>query len=74
MLPLAATVAWLRLLQAKAKVESAKVKIKPPWQSAWPLSCSARTVMRLVVPLAAVSVFVMLPLDYLWWRLIGYFG
>lgn len=33
-----------------------------------------RTVMRLVVPLAVISVAVLLPLDYLWWRLIGYFG
>jgi di/tricarboxylate transporter len=33
-----------------------------------------RTVMRLVGPLAIVSVVVLLPLDYLWWKLIGYFG
>ncbi|OGA54790.1 MAG: hypothetical protein A3G24_22165 [Betaproteobacteria bacterium RIFCSPLOWO2_12_FULL_62_13] len=30
--------------------------------------------LRLSLPLAAVSIFVLLPLDYLWWRLIGYFG
>ena len=35
---------------------------------------SMRSVMRLVVPLAVASIFVLLPLDYLWWRLIGYFG
>ena len=29
---------------------------------------SMRTVMRLVVPLAVVSIVVLLPLDYLWWR------
>ena len=31
-------------------------------------------VMRLVFPLAVVSIVVLLPLEYLWWRLIGYFG
>jgi len=30
--------------------------------------------MRLVLPLAFVSVAILLPLDYLWWRIIGYFG
>lgn len=33
-----------------------------------------RTTLRLTVPLALVSIFVLLPVDYLWWRLIGYFG
>ena len=33
-----------------------------------------RDVMRLVLPLAVISVVVLLPLDFLWWRLIGYFG
>ncbi|MBI3067619.1 MAG: anion permease [Betaproteobacteria bacterium] len=33
-----------------------------------------RTALRLTVPLAAVSFVTLLPLDYLWWRLIGYFG
>jgi anion transporter len=35
---------------------------------------SLSTVMRLGWPLLAISVVVLLPLDYLWWRLIGYFG
>ena len=35
---------------------------------------SMHAVMRLVLPLAVVSIVVLLPLDYLWWRLIGYFG
>lgn len=33
-----------------------------------------RTVLRLSVPLMLVSFAVLLPLDYLWWRAIGYFG
>jgi len=35
---------------------------------------SLRTVMRLGLPLLVVSIGVLLPLEYLWWRLIGYFG
>ena len=35
---------------------------------------SVRTAMRLTLPLAALGILVFLPLDYLWWRLIGYFG
>ncbi|HXF66292.1 MAG TPA: SLC13 family permease [Burkholderiales bacterium] len=31
-------------------------------------------VMRLALPLVASGFIVMLPLQYLWWRLIGYFG
>jgi anion transporter len=30
--------------------------------------------LKLALPLAAVSLVVMLPLQYLWWRLIGYLG
>ena len=32
------------------------------------------TMLRLALPLAAFSLIVVLPLQYLWWRLIGYFG
>jgi anion transporter len=35
---------------------------------------SLRTALRVSLPLAAVGIIVMLPLDYVWWRLIGYFG
>ena len=38
MLPCAATTRSLWLLQAKAKAESASVKIKPPWAIRWPLT------------------------------------
>ena len=34
---------------------------------------SLRTMMRFALPLLAVSVLVLL-LEYLWWRLIGYFA
>jgi anion transporter len=33
-----------------------------------------REVLRISVPLALASFLVLLPLDYLWWRVIGYFG
>ena len=33
-----------------------------------------RDAMRFVAPMALVSIVVLMPLDYLWWRLIGYFG
>ena len=33
-----------------------------------------RKMLRLALPLAAFGLFFMLPLQYLWWRLIGYFG
>lgn len=33
-----------------------------------------RTVLRLSVPLMFVSFLLLLPLDYFWWRAIGYFG
>jgi len=32
------------------------------------------TVLRLALPLLAFSLLALLPLQYLWWRLIGYFG
>jgi di/tricarboxylate transporter len=32
------------------------------------------TALRLALPLTAFSIGVLLPLHYLWWRLIGYFG
>ncbi len=33
-----------------------------------------RSMLRLSLPLVAFSLLVMLPLQYLWWRVIGYFG
>jgi anion transporter len=33
-----------------------------------------RTTLRLTVPLMALSFLVLLPLNYAWWRVIGYFG
>jgi di/tricarboxylate transporter len=33
-----------------------------------------RVAMRYTLPIAAVSLFILLPVDYLWWRIIGYFG
>jgi anion transporter len=35
---------------------------------------SLRAVLRLSVPLMLVSFAILLPLNYAWWRLIGYFG
>jgi anion transporter len=32
-----------------------------------------RSTLRLTVPLALISIFVLLPLDFLWWRWLGYF-
>lgn len=32
-----------------------------------------RSTLRLTVPLALISIFVLLPLDYLWWVMLGYF-
>jgi di/tricarboxylate transporter len=34
---------------------------------------SLATLVRLSLPLAAISVVVLLPLEYVWWRVIGYF-
>jgi hypothetical protein len=31
-------------------------------------------VLRMTVPLAIISVTVLLPINYFWWRAIGYFG
>lgn len=33
-----------------------------------------RRVLRLTVPIAALSLLVLLPINYFWWRAIGYFG
>lgn len=33
-----------------------------------------RRVLRMTVPLAAISLFVLLPINYFWWHAIGYFG
>ncbi|HTD89657.1 MAG TPA: SLC13 family permease, partial [Burkholderiales bacterium] len=32
-----------------------------------------RSTLRLTVPLALISIFVLLPIDYLWWWFLGYF-
>jgi di/tricarboxylate transporter len=32
-----------------------------------------RSTLRLTVPLALISIFVLLPIDYLWWWWLGYF-
>ena len=47
MLQPAATVTRLRLLQANANVESASVKMKPPWQISWPFRWRSSTTMRI---------------------------
>jgi hypothetical protein len=31
-------------------------------------------VLRITVPVALVSLLVLLPINYFWWRAIGYFG
>lgn len=33
-----------------------------------------RRVLRITVPLALLSLVALLPLNYLWWRIVGYFG
>ena len=35
---------------------------------------SLRTALHLTPPLAALGMVVFLLLDYVWWRIIGYFG
>lgn len=35
---------------------------------------SVRAALRVTLPLAALGILVFMPLDYVWWRLIGYFG
>ena len=35
---------------------------------------SLRTTLKFTVPLAAISILVLIPIDYFWWRLIGYIG
>ncbi len=35
---------------------------------------SVGTMLRLSLPLAAIAVLVLLPLEFAWWRIIGYFG
>lgn len=37
-------------------------------------SLRLRDALRLTLPLALISIFVLIPLHYLWWRIIGYFG
>jgi anion transporter len=37
-------------------------------------SLRLRDALRLTLPLALISIFVLIPLHYLWWRVIGYFG
>ena len=32
-----------------------------------------RQILRLTLPLAAICIFVLMPLDYVWWRALGYF-
>jgi anion transporter len=32
-----------------------------------------RQILRLTIPLAVICIFVLMPLDYLWWRWLGYF-
>ncbi len=34
----------------------------------------AGTALRVMLPLAALGIMVFMPLEFLWWRLIGYFG
>ncbi|MBI4190478.1 MAG: anion permease [Betaproteobacteria bacterium] len=35
---------------------------------------SVHTALRMTIPLAALGILIFMPLEYLWWRLIGYFG
>src|SRR3954468_12185812 len=55
----AATARSLWVLQAKAKVESASVKMKPPWAIRWPLTISGLTVIDSVARPDPISTIVM---------------
>jgi anion transporter len=33
-----------------------------------------KTSLRLILPVAGITIFVLVPLDYFWWRLLGLFG
>ena len=33
-----------------------------------------KTSLRLILPVAGITLFVLVPLDYFWWRLLGMFG
>ena len=32
------------------------------------------TMLRISLPLALISIVVLMPLEFAWWKLIGYFG
>src|SRR5215471_15421221 len=55
MLPCAATARSLRLLQAKAKAESASANKNAPWAMRWPFTMSGLTVMVSVASPALIS-------------------
>ena len=55
MLPCAATARSLWELQAKAKAESASVKMKPPWAMPWPLTMFGWTVIASIASPGLIS-------------------